>query len=205
MGRRRGSPEGLPTDVLKALGDLDARDRESSTLLRRDGASDASGKGGTEAVTVPIGPPAQPAPPSGELGHRSEAVLATWEDEPDTKRFVSSGEVAAAKPADRRAARRVSLVVPVTIRADHEDFEGTSEDISISGIFVRTPRLLQSGKRVHVRFDMPSGQIVAKGVIVRFRTPAKGMAGGVGLCFEALSDELLQCIETFCESSDSVR
>lgn len=205
MGQGRGSPEGLQTDVLKALGDLDARDRDSSTLLRRD-APDAGGKGNaTDVPTGPIDPPAQPAPPSGELGHRSEALLATWDEEPDTKRFVSSGEVAAAKPADRRAARRVSLEVPVTIRADHEDFEGTSEDISISGIFVRTPRLLQSGKRVHVRFDMPSGQIEATGVIVRFRTPAKGMSGGVGLCFEALSDELLQCIETFCEASDSLR
>ena len=200
MGRRRGSPEGLQTDVLKALGGLDTLNRQSGTSRRRLGSDAPAAAPERVSSTNAV------EPKSEEPGYRSDAVLATFaEEEPDTQRFVSSGQVVAAKPSDRRAARRVPLVVPVVMHVEGVSLEGTAEDVSISGIFVRTSRLLQSGKRVHVRFDMPGGEIEAMAIVVRFRTPARGLSGGIGLCFEGLSEALSLSIETFCESSDSVR
>lgn len=191
MARRRvDSPnEGvLEQDVLKALGSLDTLNRRSGTIRR-----------------VPKEePPVEPVTDT-------KAVMApVWEKEPDTLRFVGQNEAGSGSEvvrasSERRAARRVALEVAVTIMVEGEEVTGTSEDISLTGMFVKTARLLHSGKEVPLRFDLPHGVVEVIGVVVRFRTPAKALSGGVGLCFKALSEAQADCIEAYCESTDSIR
>jgi hypothetical protein len=130
------------------------------------------------------------------------------ENEPDTKRFLDGGSsgVHLKQDTDRRAARRVPLEVPVSLALDKgEVVDGTSEDISTSGLFVRTSRLVPSGRRVSIRFDLPHGVMNVTAVVVRFRTPSREMPGGIGLCFQTLSTEQTESLEAFCDAADSVR
>lgn len=131
-----------------------------------------------------------------------------FDEEPDTRRFLSGGSSGVIRKggAERRAARRVPLEVPVVMGLGSEVFTGTSEDISSSGLFVQTDRLLPSGRRLHLQFELPHGAIEVTGVVVRFRTPAKGVLPGIGVCFQSMSEEQLDCIEAFCEAAtDSIR
>ncbi|MFO0671581.1 MAG: PilZ domain-containing protein [Polyangiaceae bacterium] len=122
-----------------------------------------------------------------------------WEKEPDTQRFVAAHDSAVVRPStDRRLAKRVRLEVPVVITTGGTTIDGTSEDISMTGLFVQTARLLHSGKRVKVRFDLPAGTLDVTAVVVRFRTPSRNEPAGVGLCFHALSKEQEESIEAYC-------
>lgn len=144
------------------------------------------------------------------IDHRRSATVRTrgedvpesgpvWDDEPDTQRFVAAHDSALVRPStDRRLARRVPLEVPVAIVADGTTISGTSEDISTTGLFVKTGRLLHSGKRVKVRFDLPAGTLEVTAVVVRFRTPSRTEPAGVGLCFHALSTDQEASIEAYC-------
>jgi uncharacterized protein (TIGR02266 family) len=99
----------------------------------------------------------------------------------------------------------VPLEVPVSILVEGQVVEGVSEDISTSGLFVRTERLVRSGRRVALRFDLPQGAVEVSAVVVRFRTPSKGMPAGIGLCFEELSEQQSECIEEFADAAvDSI-
>lgn len=180
MAVKASNDEALENAVLKALEGLDGIQRQSGTIRR-----------------VP---------------ERTPESAPVWENEPATQRFVDDSDPLTGRHpvlpagAERRAARRVRLEVPVEIHGKEGVFEGTSEDISTSGIFVRTSRLLHSGKKVKLRFDLPHGRVEVTAVVVRFRTPSKSGPAGVGLCFQALSTAQLQCIEAYCDScADSIR
>jgi hypothetical protein len=231
MARLRGSSEGFETDVMKALDGLDALNRRSDKSLCSasshppssggdgdgDGDGNGNGNGGGSSDAPADGSDVSPqAPASVSVAAPTPAATIEspapdgaangWTEESDTRRFVSTRPGEVARPSDRRAARRVVLEVPVSIHLEGEQVPGTSEDISVSGIFVQTARLLHSGKRVRLRFDMPSGLIEVVAVVVRFRTPSKTLSGGVGLCFDALSEAQRDCIDTYCDSStDSLR
>lgn len=135
-------------------------------------------------------------------------TVPVFDEEPDTRRYLSGGSsgVMRRTDAERRTSRRVSLEVPVVLGLGDEVFTGTSEDISTTGLFVQTGRLLPSGRRVHLQFELPHGAIEVTGVVVRFRTPTKSVKAGIGICFQSISAEQLECIEAFCDAaSDSIR
>jgi c-di-GMP-binding flagellar brake protein YcgR len=111
---------------------------------------------------------------------------------------IAKGE--SRRAPDRRRAPRAQLEVPVELRVGVEVIEGTSEDISLTGMFVRVPRLLPSGRTVALHFHLPQCSIAVDAIIVRFRTPAKEASGGVGLCFSRLSEEQLDEIEAYCHA-----
>ena len=132
------------------------------------------------------------------------SAVSGWDEEPDTSRFLGGGGLMKAG-AERRAARRVALEVPVAIELGDALILGTTEDISTSGLFVASSHLVPSGRTVKLRFDMPHGVVETSGVVVRFRTPARGTPPGIGLVFSALTNDQSECISAYCDASpDSI-
>lgn len=190
--------EGTALDALaEAVLDV-LKDRPSATRVVHPATATATATATAGTATGASASDADAAPPAALI----------FEEEAVTTRFLSghgsSGVLRRSEP-DRRVARRVSLEVPVTMRMGKEDIEGTTEDISTSGLFVRISRLIRSGRRLSLRFDLPHGVIEVTGVVVRFRTPSRETPGGVGVCFQALTTEQVECIEAFCDASDSLR
>lgn len=96
--------------------------------------------------------------------------------------------------ADRRTAKRVSLVTQIRSTAGGETLVGYSKDISTGGVFVETEDPPEKGTEVTLRFrlseDSPIQEVRAA---VAYRMSGEGM----GLRFLDPPAELLQAIEAF--------
>lgn len=108
-------------------------------------------------------------------------------------------QAASARPgpptgADRRTAKRVSLVTQIRTTVGGETLVGYSKDISTGGVFVETEDPPAKGTEVTVRFrlseDTPIQEVRAA---VAYRMSGEGM----GLRFLNPPLELLRTIEAF--------
>ncbi len=101
---------------------------------------------------------------------------------------------------ERRRAPRSHLEVDLTITSsdDGQEFQGMTHNISRTGVFVSTYRLLRIGARVQLKFALPNGTVIAKGVIGRVRKSSDGITGGMGVAFGELDDLDRSLIEGYC-------
>lgn len=100
-------------------------------------------------------------------------------------------------PSDRRRATRVSLAVPVVLHDGSNAIDCGSENISRTGIFVRTPSSLPAGSRVSLRCKLPYGVMDVDAVVVFCREPSGGAPAGLGLRFfgqTAIADAYLSAL-----------
>jgi uncharacterized protein (TIGR02266 family) len=96
--------------------------------------------------------------------------------------------------ADRRAARRASLVTQIRTVVDGETLVGYTRDISTGGVFVETEDPPSKGTEVSLRFRLRAeAPIVGARAVVVYTLPGVGM----GLKFVELAPELRQAIEDF--------
>ncbi len=98
-----------------------------------------------------------------------------------------------------RADARYKLEVDVTIGSDSHFFTGLSGDVSRGGIFVATYARVPVGRRVHVRFTLPEGDLVLEGTVRWTRAGSDAVAPGIGVRFENLAPTNLALIEKFCQ------
>ena len=56
---------------------------------------------------------------------------------------------------DKREAVRVPVRVPAQCRASGEVFDGTVEDLSRNGLFLRAPKLMAAGSSAEIQLDVP--------------------------------------------------
>jgi uncharacterized protein (TIGR02266 family) len=101
-------------------------------------------------------------------------------------------------PSERRTEQRVPVETDVTIGAGGRVFNGLSSDVSVGGIFVATFRPVQSGTRVSLRFRLPTGQVMAAGVVRWTREGRPGIVAGMGIEFIDLSDLDRAALSRFC-------
>ena len=107
---------------------------------------------------------------------------------------AASAQPGAPTGADRRTAKRVSLVTQIRTTAGGETLVGYSKDISTGGVFVETEDPLAKGAEVTLRFRLSEDSPIQE---VRAAV-AYHMAGeGMGLRFLNPPPELLQAIEAF--------
>ncbi|MFQ5723629.1 MAG: PilZ domain-containing protein [Terriglobia bacterium] len=96
--------------------------------------------------------------------------------------------------ADRRTAKRASLVTQIRTSSGGQTLVGYSRDISIGGVFVETEDPPEKGSELALRFRLaPDSPIREARATVVYRLPGEGM----GLRFLDLPDELRQAIEQF--------
>jgi uncharacterized protein (TIGR02266 family) len=108
--------------------------------------------------------------------------------------------VASASPsvAGSRTAARVSLGVPINLRVEHRLLSGSAENVSLTGVFVRTDTPLPVGREVDLLFDLPERKALhALGKVV-WQRPADARGGqGVGVRFGEIPDETRRALESF--------
>lgn len=96
--------------------------------------------------------------------------------------------------AERRAAKRTSLVTQIRTAVGGQILVGYSRDVSAGGLFVETEDPPAKGTELTLRFRLtPDSPIQEARATVVYRLEGEGM----GLRFLGLSRELQQAIERF--------
>ena len=127
------------------------------------------------------------------------------EDEPmETNRTIPSTPRAVA--AERREFERVNFEVEVGVYSESNFYAGFTSDISAGGLFVATYDLRPIGSVVKIEFTLPDGyEVKVEGEVRWVKDPIDGDSDGspgMGVKFEALSEDDLRAIEEFVANRD---
>jgi uncharacterized protein (TIGR02266 family) len=101
-------------------------------------------------------------------------------------------------PSERRAELRVPFETDVTIGSEGRLLTGLSGDISEGGMFVATFRPMPPGARLSLRFRLPTGQVMASGVVRWTRDARPGIVAGMGIEFVGLAELDCSALKRFC-------
>jgi uncharacterized protein (TIGR02266 family) len=99
---------------------------------------------------------------------------------------------------ERRISIRVPLEVDVTIRSAVQEIRGVTLNISTSGLFLTTMRVLPIGTAVRITFALPGGTVMAKGTVARVRQATDGMTPGLAVTFNELDELDRSLIASYC-------
>jgi len=104
----------------------------------------------------------------------------------------------AADPPERRAAPRVPVETDVTIGGGGRVMTAVSADVSLGGVFVSAYRPLPEGSRVSLRFRLPTGQVMATGVVRWVREARPGRLAGMGIELLEVGEVDRDVLQRFC-------
>jgi uncharacterized protein (TIGR02266 family) len=113
---------------------------------------------------------------------------------------IVSEETSTTASGERRSSERIALEVDVTLTSDSQFFAGLSGDVSQGGLFVQTYKRCEVGSQLLLEFTLPTGPVRTTGVVRWVRPGAEGMAPGMGVIFENLSDADRKRIQAFCKA-----
>ncbi len=100
--------------------------------------------------------------------------------------------------ASARRAARVSVGVPINLRVEHRLLAGSTENLSLTGVFVRTDAALPVGRELDLVFDLPERKgLHATGRVVWLRPLQAAGGQGVGVHFDELPDDTRRSLEAF--------
>lgn len=102
-----------------------------------------------------------------------------------------------APASERRRAPRIPVTVDVDVATHEHFFAGQSADVSEKGVFVSTHRVLALGTRVSIEISLPTGQVLARGVVRWMRRAEDGVVPGLGIDFEELPEIDRRTVEKF--------
>ncbi|MEO6419713.1 MAG: PilZ domain-containing protein [Polyangiaceae bacterium] len=122
-----------------------------------------------------------------------------------TEEEIPSGTMPSPELAERRKALRTHLEIDLTITFDGHELQGMTHDISRTGVFVSTYRVLPLGSVVQLKFALPSGTVIAHGVVSRVRRSSDGITSGMGVAFGGLDELDRGLIESYCAEEPSPR
>lgn len=127
----------------------------------------------------------------------SERAARVSEGEPPAPR--PREPVEPAEPTCRRQFKRIELSARVDFATSHNFFAGETANISVGGLFVATPNLLQLRRRVRLKLDLPEeGQLEIEGEIMWRRLVADPVGpAGLGIRFLELDPIATAAIERF--------
>jgi len=106
-------------------------------------------------------------------------------------------------PTERRIHARIRVETDVTLGGDGRVLAGVSSDVSVGGIFVAAYRSLPRGTRASLRFRLPTGQVMATGVVRWTRDARPGIIAGMGIEFVEMGELDLAALERFCSEPAS--
>jgi uncharacterized protein (TIGR02266 family) len=99
---------------------------------------------------------------------------------------------------EQRAATRVHVDAEVSLVSASNFFAGLTRNLSNGGVFVATLRRLPVGTPVDLVLTLPDGPVATRGRVCWVRESTEGVAPGIGVMFEGLSDDDRVRIEAFC-------
>jgi uncharacterized protein (TIGR02266 family) len=106
---------------------------------------------------------------------------------------------------ERRISIRVPLEVDVTISSGVLEIRGITLNISATGLFLTTMRVLPLGTSVKVKFALPAGTVIARGTVTRVRQASDGMTLGLAVIFSELDELDRALIASYCGIERSIR
>ncbi|MBL8957899.1 MAG: TIGR02266 family protein [Myxococcaceae bacterium] len=113
---------------------------------------------------------------------------------------------AAAPPAQRRTAQRVSLCAEISLGSDSNFFTGFTNDVSEGGVFVATINVMPIGTQIDISFQLPGGpKIEGKGEVrwVReFDDRNPEVFPGMGVQFTDIPLPSVQAIHSFTQQRE---
>ena len=116
------------------------------------------------------------------------------DDAPRSRRGVPS----LPPEGERRISIRVPLEVDVTITSSVQEIRGITLNISATGLFLTTMRVLPLGTVVRIKFALPGGTVIAKGTVARIRHASDGMTPGLAVIFNELDELDRGLIASYC-------
>jgi hypothetical protein len=98
---------------------------------------------------------------------------------------------------ERRAGVRLPIEMDVSVEGGAQRFQAMTADISRTGMFVTTQRMIPIGAHVMLAFTLPNGiALEVLGVVQRHA------CDGVGLSFFCLEPNTKRLLEAFCEARE---
>jgi uncharacterized protein (TIGR02266 family) len=105
-------------------------------------------------------------------------------------------------PKERRASARVPVQTDVTVYDDRgRVISGISTDVSAAGIFVAAYAIVPATSRVTLRFRLPTGHVIATGIVRWTHDGCPGRIPGMGIELTEMSTEDRDTLQRFCEQS----
>ena len=106
-------------------------------------------------------------------------------------------------PSDpRRKHARTSLSMLVQYRCNSfDDFLADySVNLSVGGIFIRTPEPKELGEMIYLQFSLRDGSKLIEGLgrVVHVNVPGKDAVAGMGVEFVSFDEESMALIESIC-------
>ena len=109
---------------------------------------------------------------------------------------------------DNRRAKRVDYEVSVDLATDDAFFTGFVRNISNGGLFIASESPMELGKRVTVRFTIPTlpDFVEALGEVRWVRKPRPGTdaVGGMGVAFIDLDPKVEAALDLFIKQNDTI-
>ena len=200
LDQRRAVLEGTTTDLAAVRERLLERERAISCAIA--GVFREAAPAAVRAATSPlfssptdVPVPAEPAAPAPAPSNPTPAPVAPEADAPEAD--APDPAEPAAGAASRQTAR-VSLGVPINLRVEHRLLSGSTENVSLTGVFVRTDAALPVGRELDLVFDLPERKgLHATGRVVWLRPLQAAGGQGVGVHFDELPDDTRRSLEAF--------
>jgi len=108
----------------------------------------------------------------------------------ETFSFETSDEGEVLTGAERRRHPRENVSLQVRLEGPDQLLSGSSENVSVGGVFIETPRNIDLGTLLHVICTLPDESVVeADGVVSWKRQERDEVPAGVGVEFLAMSEQ----------------
>ncbi|MBM4355235.1 MAG: hypothetical protein FJ109_15865 [Deltaproteobacteria bacterium] len=130
------------------------------------------------------------------IARRKAVVNRPPEGFEETLPFEPLVEVLSSDPAERRRHPRGNLSIEIRLQNPHRLLAGSSENVSVGGVFVATNEAFELGSLVSLTLRLPNGLTVrADGVVSWIRERSSGTFPGIGVEFLALADTDREVLE----------
>jgi len=114
----------------------------------------------------------------------------------ETFAFESGDDGEVLTGAERRRHPRENVSLQVRLEGPDQLLSGSSENVSIGGVFIETPRKIELGTLLHVVCTLPDESVVeGDGVVSWTRRERDGIPAGVGVEFLAMSEQDRSALE----------
>jgi hypothetical protein len=101
-------------------------------------------------------------------------------------------------PEEQRAQPRIPHEARVMVVLDGTPFNAVLQDISEGGVFLATHRAVPLGSMIAIDVPLPTGPVIARGIVRWSRLGSEGKLPGIGVAFEEIPRLDRERVASFC-------
>ena len=152
--------------------------------------------------------------PAAEIPAAEELAVPDMDmDELDETPATDDMESSQAAPGDSEAPTapegrqnlRIAIEAPINLRVEHRLLQGSTENLSVAGVFIRTDALLPAGREVELTFHLPEKpNLRALGKVAWSRSKGPRGVAGLGIRFTRIDEEIRHALDGFVKTTGQV-